>query len=565
MSDALPKPLEEKEARSSRYEVLAKIASGGMATVFVGRVRGAVGFSRLVAVKRPHAFVSKDLEMKEGLEHEARIASMIHHPHVVSILDVELLGNELALILDYVEGGTLQDLVAHAMKHEAPLPIGVAVRIVLDTASGLHAAHVLRDSAGTSLGIVHRDVSPQNILVGIDGQSRLTDFGIAKIANQCEQTASGILKGKLAYLPPEYVASRGFDPRSDEYALAVVAWEILAGRRMFAGLTDGEVLRQIVNGVAPALSAVRAELAPLDPVFARALARDPADRYESVAAFAEELEARAREGARERGREIATEQGWVASHGEVGTLVDSAVGAKVRQRRAAIEASLPLPVSMKIEVARVSSSRDAMATLSLPAGELPPSDETIADPMPPIGLPAPVLDGEGAEGVAAESPPVVTGPVRRSVRRWWPVAPVVVVAALTGFAITRGLLRPSSSPVAAGSAYLVDTASAPAVAPVPTPDFYASDPTVASPPPSPPAEDPPSVPAPSALAIPTTTIQAPSRPEGRSQPPRVFPRPPRRVPATAASSEARGAGAAVPTVPVVPVVPARAPPNPYGP
>jgi eukaryotic-like serine/threonine-protein kinase len=162
--------------RGSRYEVLAKIATGGMATVHVARVRGAVGFSRLVAVKRPHPFVVADVDLRKQLEAEARVASLIHHPNVVSVLDVEEIDGELVLVMDYVEGCTLKALVDHAVAAGTP-STRVVVRVLLDVAAGLHAAHRLRDGQGTLLGVVHRDVSPQNVLVGLDGAARLADFG----------------------------------------------------------------------------------------------------------------------------------------------------------------------------------------------------------------------------------------------------------------------------------------------------------------------------------------------------------------------------------------------------
>jgi serine/threonine-protein kinase len=345
----------EAEARAgSRYEVLAKIATGGMATVYVGRVRGAIGFSRLIAIKRPHPFVSDDAALREGLRQEARVASLIHHPNVVSVLDVEQEDDRVDLILDYVEGGTLTDLLKHARETNAPLAARVVVRIILDVASGLHAAHVLRDHAGVPLHIMHRDVSPQNILVGLDGHARLTDFGIAKIATRLERTATDIIKGKMGYLAPEYVENRTFDERSDEYALGVVTWEALAGRRLFKGSSDAHTLRAILDGKAPPLSSASPDLVPLDGVLERALCRDPGARFDSVASFADALEERAREHA------------WVAPYGEVAAAVEAAVGERIRARRAAVEVSSPgLLADVSGERPRPGSPRDAMATLSL--------------------------------------------------------------------------------------------------------------------------------------------------------------------------------------------------------
>jgi serine/threonine-protein kinase len=326
----------KESAKVSRYEILGEIATGGMATVFVGRARGAASFSRLVALKRPHPFVMADASLRKHLEHEARVASMIHHTHVVSVLDVEIVGNEMLMVLDYVEGGTLSELVKRG-----DVPHAIALRVVLDVASGLHAAHVLEDSAGEPLGIVHRDVSPQNILVGLDGVARITDFGIAKIATEHEHTATNVLKGKLAYLPPEYIERRAFDARSDAYALAVVAWEALARKRLFRGANEIETLKLVTERGPLPLSDVVPELGAISDVLARAMARIPNDRYESVAAFADAL--------RGTGATIAT-------HEEVAAYVDGVLGESVRARRREVEA---FPVS------KAGSARDAMATVSV--------------------------------------------------------------------------------------------------------------------------------------------------------------------------------------------------------
>ncbi len=358
---------DEGSGTRSRYERLGKIATGGMATVFVGRARGAVGFSRLVAIKKPHPFVSEDPALRKGLEYEARIASMIHHPHVVSVLDVELQGDDLSLILDYVDGGSLSDIMAHTKRTGTRLPAGVAIRIALDVASGLHAAHVLRGEHGEPLGIVHRDVSPQNVLVGLDGLARLTDFGIAKAAEALEQTATNVMKGKIGYLPPEYIEARTFDVRSDEHALAVVAWEALTAQRLFRGANDLETMQHILERGPLPPSAVHADLAPLDPVFARALARDPSDRFASVAAFAETLE------------DVARRYMRVASSREVAAVVEEAVGDTVRARRSSAESMVALRAGVARSSEAMPSMRDVMSTISI-ANVHPPLQAAV--PLP---------------------------------------------------------------------------------------------------------------------------------------------------------------------------------------
>lgn len=278
----------------SRYECLLKIASGGMATVYVGRLRGAKGFWRLVAIKRAHAHLVGDEVFRRALIAEAQLASHIHHPNVVSVVDVEEPSEELLLVMDYVEGASLSQLITTASKKSKHLPPEVVVRIVLDAAAGLHAAHELKDEHGAPLAIVHRDVSPQNILVGVDGSSRIADFGIAKCADSGQATQTG-LKGKVGYMAPEYIKARQIDRRGDVFALGVVAWEALAGQRLFKGLDELGGITAVLDATPGKLPSVAPWVPPeLDECIQRALLKDPDARYADALAFARDLEAAAK-------------------------------------------------------------------------------------------------------------------------------------------------------------------------------------------------------------------------------------------------------------------------------
>ena len=420
----------------SRYETLVRIAVGGMGTVFAGRARGAVGFTRLVAIKRPHPFVASDPELRGQLEREARVASMIHHPNVVSVLDVEEIDGELSLVLDYVEGCALGELVAHA-DESAVAFTRIALRVVLDAAAGLAAAHGVKDDAGRSRGIVHRDVSPHNVLVGTDGSARLADFGIAKItAADGQHTSTGVLKGKLAYMPPEYLEHRRYDARSDLFSLGVVAWEALTRQRLFKGATEIETIKRIVEGRAPALSSVRAELAPLDAVFARALAPSPDERPPSVDAFAEELE------------RVARDLGWVASPREVGAFVERIAGGAIAARRRLLDiASRASRDAIDVDVsvdpgdggaAPPASARDDVVTSSMPAA---PGRETAS----------------GASSPSARS--TVTGRSRRGIGLLGSAGGAALVV-ITAIVVVRASARRSAGDVSVPSAVASSTASA---------------------------------------------------------------------------------------------------------
>ncbi|MBK8257457.1 MAG: serine/threonine protein kinase [Polyangiaceae bacterium] len=272
---------------NSRYELLFKLASGGMASVYVGRIRGAGGFWRLVAIKKAHAHLLEDPSFRRMLVEEARLASRIHHPNVVAVLDVEQAEDSLLLVMDYIEGASLADVMAT----KEPLPARLGVRIALDACAGLHAAHTLTDPSGKPLQIVHRDVSPQNLLVGVDGVSRVTDFGIAKSTQHASTTTTGALKGKLAYMAPEYVDGKAPDQRSDVFGLGVVIWEALANRRLFRGENEVDTLKRIVNADAPLLSSVAPHIGThLDPVLSAALAKDPGERFATAKALGTALE-----------------------------------------------------------------------------------------------------------------------------------------------------------------------------------------------------------------------------------------------------------------------------------
>ena len=185
---------------SSRLRLLLRIASGGMGTVYLGRQRGPAGFQRLVAIKRAHPHLLEDTSVVRMLAREARLASLVRHPNVVGVTDVEVSDGELLLVMEYVEGGLLAEVVAGEL-----LPIGVALRIILDACEGLDAVHRTLDERGRLLGLVHRDVSPQNILVGVDGVARIADLGIARPS--AGQGTTTVVRGKPSYMAPEYVST----------------------------------------------------------------------------------------------------------------------------------------------------------------------------------------------------------------------------------------------------------------------------------------------------------------------------------------------------------------------
>nr|MBK7069487.1 serine/threonine protein kinase [Deltaproteobacteria bacterium] len=262
-----------------------------MATVYLGRALSVAGFQRLVAIKLLHPHLLRDETFVQMFLDEGRLAARIHHPNVVGTLDLERSPEGLYIVSEYIEGDQLLGLYKSARATEQRIPRPIALRIALDVLAGLQAAHDLTDDLGTALRIVHRDVSPHNILVGADGITRITDFGIAKAEERIADTRSGIVKGKLSYMAPEQPNDSPIDRRADLFSLGTVLWECLTGRRLFPGKTDAEVLQALLNRPIPRLRAVDHDLPEaLDGVLARALDRDPARRWQSAREFADALE-----------------------------------------------------------------------------------------------------------------------------------------------------------------------------------------------------------------------------------------------------------------------------------
>ncbi len=297
--------------RLGRYEVLAKLASGGMAAVYVARAQGVAGFERLVAIKILHSNLAHEQEFVSMFLDEARLAARIRHPNVVPTLDIsDTVYAGYFIVMEYVEGDHLGQLLAGATKLNDRIPQPAAMRIMVDALSGLGAAHKLTDEDGKPLNLVHRDVSPHNIMVGLDGISRLTDFGVAKAEDRLTHTRDGQIKGKLSYMAPEQASVARTDPRSDLFSIGIIFWESLTGVRLFRSETTAGTLNKLVSEPIPMPSSVDPELKAFDPLLKKALSRDPEARFQSADDFSDALE------------KLAPEVGGMASLRDVGKVVE---------------------------------------------------------------------------------------------------------------------------------------------------------------------------------------------------------------------------------------------------
>ncbi len=274
--------------RIGRYELCSKFASGGMASVYFGRILGSEGFSRVVAIKRMHAHLAEMPEFRAMFIDEARLAARISHPNVAQIIDLVSESGELMLVMGYIHGAALSALLKPG---EEPLRVPIAVRIALDALYGLQAAHAAKDERGALLGIVHRDVSPPNILISTEGTAIVVDFGVAKAAMRLQTTREGEIKGKLRYMPPEQLRQDVVGPQTDVYALAAVLWEMLTGARLFTGASDAAVMSQVLEGAMDRpKDRVPSLPQDLDDIVMTGLSRDVSKRYPSARAMAEALE-----------------------------------------------------------------------------------------------------------------------------------------------------------------------------------------------------------------------------------------------------------------------------------
>jgi serine/threonine protein kinase len=410
------------EQQVGRYAIFDRIAAGGMASVHLARLSGSEGFSRVVAVKRMHQHFAENPEFKRMFSAEARMAARIRHPNVVPTLDVLVDRNELVIVMDYVHGESLQTLVKAASSKSAPVPIPVLSAVMVSVLHGLHAAHEARDESGKPLGIIHRDVSPHNVLVGADGVARVLDFGVAKAIHAHQDTDPGRLKGKFSYMAPEVIRGEPGTRKADVFSAAVVTWELITGRKLFAGATDQERMYQILGGVYPMPSSLRADVpAALDRIVMKGLRPDPNARYASATEMAIELE-----------RETS-----LASSRVVGEWVTELAGATLEQRAELIH---EIEASSVLQVVRQSM--------------VPPERISIARPTVPV-LPASARGG----GHAPEKAPF---------QRYLPFAGVGfgVLGAVT---LAVSLLRDEAPPPAAPAPPVATVEASLNVAPIAAP------------------------------------------------------------------------------------------------
>lgn len=485
MSQAARREPRAEQLSIGSYEPLFELGRGGMGTVFLARAIGAAGFERLVVVKRlnPH-LLDQEQAVRRFLD-EARIAARVHHANVIGTHHVGHDDDGLFLVLDYVEGGNLDELLERSLCNGILIPPPILLRIAVDALAGLHAVHTAQDAAGRPLNILHRDVSLQNVLVGRDGVARIADFGIAKSRLGSVTTDKAYVVGKLLYMPREYLCRETPGPTFDVYSLGITLWLALSGHDLWPDESEAQIIKRIVEDRVPDLSSVMSIPPQIAAIIAKATAADHRERYQNARAMSEDIE------------QLARETGWVATHAEVAQLVDSLLGADLRRRRELLAKHESIPddafayqvwSDLQVKARSNQNSKPRAPPRSSPQAASPAAPEqesargvsalsaeapssTQLELEPPARDPSPKVPALPRP----EAPRVETAPIGISARRSvvpWMVGFVALAGAVSWLVIRHATERPVAPEVeraAPPPPAAVEPSRAPAVTPVPAP------------------------------------------------------------------------------------------------
>lgn len=519
MEDAAPRQSQIAPGyRLDRYEMLCPIAEGGMASVWVARLRGKRGFEKLVAIKTILPKFAQDPRFERMFLDEAAVAARIEHANVAQVLDLGEEHDVLYIAMELIDGDSLQKLHHVTQKRGITIPTGVLLRILSDTCGGLHAAHELRGDDGEPLGVVHRDVSPQNILVSMRGTAKLIDFGIAKARDRVsEDTTHGMMKGKIHYMPPEQALGRPVDRRADVWAVGAILYSFLAGRPVYEGENQLATLHLLASG-RPPLPLPPTVHPAVNALVMRALAHAPEDRYPTVDEMQDAIETA-----------MVTAR-LVTSASNVGTFVQEHMADRARKRKEGLELALSAAaqrhkIAKMLELAGADSSAGHVAA---EGGEIPVMDETDSEIILPSGVGS--SSGRPSTPSSATLGSALASPVPEAefhVRPRGSLGAVALGAALLTFVVIGVALRTRAPTPAAALPTLAQAAPPPVPSPIPLPPV-ATDST-----------------APSVTPVDTGAAPGSPTPETPSASAQVTPPPPRRnVPARS--------GPVVPTKPSAP-------------
>jgi serine/threonine protein kinase len=423
-----------------RYMVIGKLGHGGMAEVVLAVQSGKAGFRKLVVLKRLHAKLEGEPGFVDMFLDEARLAAQLDHPHCVQTLEVGEHDGQHFLAMEYLDGQGLEKLLRASAKRGLYLPVEIATRMIADALDGLSYAHELIGYDGKPLGVVHRDISPQNIFVTYQGVVKLLDFGIAKAESNVVETRTGVIKGKFAYIAPEQALGSGLDPRADVWSMGVVLWESLTSRRLFKSENELATLQESLRGAIAPPSDYQPDVPPeLDAIVLQALARDPDERFQSAADFRNALE------------EWLATRTVPAGRKQIAALMHARfaeVQAVQRQTLASCVAALPIGPSTLEGLVRAATPAPTSLPPPHPESDPPPAssggeDWTRSAPTTHIAVlaKAAAAASERRSGIRE-----LSGGDRRRRRAWMLIAAAAVTVLLVGLAIAIAATERSGAP-----------------------------------------------------------------------------------------------------------------------
>ncbi len=273
----------QRGVRFGKYVLLNRIAVGGMAEIFLARQEGLEGFEKTICIKRIRPHLSSQPNFVRMFLNEAKLAAQLNHPNIVQIYDLGRINESYFIAMEYISGRDMSRIIPKGEKKEIPFPMIYALKIASNCLEGLYYAHTKTDAYGNPLNIVHRDITPENVLVGFNGTVKIVDFGIAKASTQLEQTRAGEIKGKLSYMSPEQAMGQQLDARSDIFALGAVLYEWITGYKLFTGENEMAILKSIIDGKIYPPSYFKEDVPEaVEKILMKALAKDREDRYQSA-------------------------------------------------------------------------------------------------------------------------------------------------------------------------------------------------------------------------------------------------------------------------------------------
>ncbi len=420
----------EVGSTANHYQILGRLAVGGMAEIFLARGVSTTGVERYCVLKRILRERANDVHFVRMFLDEARLAAQLQHPNVAQVYDIGKLGDSFFFTMEYVHGETVRQILHRARSLRREVPPGAVLTVIAGAAAGLHHAHGRLGHDGRPLGIVHRDVSPSNLMVSYEGGTKVVDFGVAKAENRAQETRSGTVKGKIAYLSPEQCRGGALDRRSDLFSLGIVMWEMLTTERLYKRASDFENMSAIVNEE-PVPPSARRKSVPkeLDRITLRLLAKDPDARFQSGDELVEALE------------EVASKTGIMISSGALGRFLREMFGqrpepwleldptAEAPSEAGVTVTSEPIPQELAISAAdsadlKLSGVPDISGLAVLPSGPLDPSDGPAASSqmVTAAGKPTPQRELAALRGLPLVAPPSGIAPLDPALRASSPSA-----------------------------------------------------------------------------------------------------------------------------------------------